>query len=100
MPNDMKNIFFGNSALSVYVLDELTKAGLAPMKIVTFPDRPEGRKLALTPTPVKVWAQKNNIPVYEPTKLDDSFIAQIKEDGADVFIVASYGKIMPESVLY
>ncbi|MFA6432452.1 MAG: methionyl-tRNA formyltransferase [Candidatus Paceibacterota bacterium] len=95
----MNMTFFGNSRFSVFILEELLKAGLKPARIVTTPDKPEGRKLTMTPTPVKVWAQKNNIPIYEPVKLDASFIELLKKDDSDLFIVASYGKIIPEAIL-
>lgn len=95
----MNYIFFGNSRFSLFILEELAAAGFKPSKIVTTPDKPEGRKLVLTPTPVKIWAQQNNIPVYEPVKLDASFMATLKKDNADLFIVASYGKIIPDELL-
>ena len=57
-PEKMKSVFFGGSEFSVLVLDELKARNILPNLIITTPDKPKGRKLVLTPTPVKIWAQK------------------------------------------
>jgi methionyl-tRNA formyltransferase len=99
----MKFIFFGSSQFSIYILDELEKAGFMPTAIVTTPDKPKGRKLVLTPTVVKEWATKRNIKVFDPAKLDADFIEILKketgEKSVDVYIVASYGKIIPAEII-
>jgi methionyl-tRNA formyltransferase len=91
--------FFGSSRFSVLVLDEMKRADLLPISIITTPDKPQGRKLALTPNPVKTWAIAHNIKVHTPEKLDAIFIEELKKESADVFIVASYGKILPENII-
>lgn len=85
--------------MSTVVLDEFEKLGLIPALIVTTPDKPQGRKLVLTPNVVKTWALAHQIPVISPAKLDAAAIEEIRKVPADVFIVASYGKIMPESLI-
>jgi methionyl-tRNA formyltransferase len=102
-------VFFGSSAFSLYVLDELEKAGVPPTIIVTTPDKPAGRGLAVTPTGVKVWANARGIPVLDPAKLDATFIEKLKKEVSDkenlcgtkisCHIVAAYGKIIPQAVL-
>ncbi|TAK57141.1 methionyl-tRNA formyltransferase [Patescibacteria group bacterium] len=100
MKNSIPKIaFFGSSLFSVIVLDKLKEAGFVPTRIVTAPDRPKGRKLVLTPTEAKVWAEKNSIPVLTPEKLDDTFCEALRATECDLFIVASYGKIIPQKVL-
>jgi methionyl-tRNA formyltransferase len=92
----MKWAFFGSSEFSVYVLDELKIHGILPNLIVTTPDKPKGRKLTLTPTPVRVWAEKNNISFYDPKTLKDGSAEKfLKQENWDLFLVASYGKIIP-----
>lgn len=96
-----KNIrvaFWGSSEFSVHVLNTLQKLSALPELIITTPDKPQGRGLVLTPNIVKSWAIQNNISYLDPTKLKDSF-DQINKDHWDLFIVASYGKIMPENIL-
>ena len=92
-------VFFGSSRLSVIVLDELKELGLIPAAIGTTPDKPQGRKLVMTPNVVKTWAIENSISCLDVAKLDDAAAAVLKEIPADVFIVASYGKIMPARIL-
>ncbi len=92
-------IFFGSSQMSIYVLDELEKAGYIPTAIVTTPDKPVGRKQLMTPTVVKEWARARNIRVYDLPKLDTAVVADLKKQSVEIFIVASYGKIIPLEVL-
>jgi len=104
----MKFAFFGTSEFSVYVLEELKKHDIVPNLIVASSDKPKGRKLIITPPPTKIWAEKNNIPVYQPKSL-----RSLKKDGTpfkepakkvlektkwNLFLVASYGKIIPAEI--
>ncbi len=95
----IKFAFFGSSRLSAIVLDELERAGFVPTCIVTTPDKPKGRKLAIAPNIVKDWATRKDIPVYDPPKLDHDFIEKLKAEHCDLFVVASYGKIIPQAVI-
>ncbi|MFA6297327.1 MAG: methionyl-tRNA formyltransferase [Candidatus Paceibacterota bacterium] len=92
-------VFFGTSRFSVILLEELKdKFNITPTLIVTAPDRPVGRKQIITPPPVKEWAIENDIDTFQPEKLkDEFFLEEIKE--YELFIVASYGKIIPQIVL-
>ncbi len=103
MQKNINFIYFGSSRLSVIVLDELERAGLLPIHVVTTPDKPQGRKLILTPNVVKQWATQRNIFVSDPAKLDAAFIENLKvltkEESCEVFIVASYGKILPSALI-
>lgn len=91
--------FFGSSRFSVIVLDELERSGLTPKSIITTPDKRQGRHLILTPTLVKDWGLARNIKVYDPERFDDVFIESLKKENVDVFVVASYGKIIPENII-
>ncbi len=96
----LKIAFFGTPDIAVWVLDELRSVGIHPTLIVTNPDAPRGRKLILTPPPVKTWAMEHSVPILQPTTLKDTSIEQILRDGNfDLFIVAAYGKIIPQSIL-
>ena len=98
--NNNKITFFGTPTFAVTILEELKKAGTMPTLIVTAPDKPQGRGLVLTPPPVKVWAQENNIKVIQPATLKEaSAIAELLNEPWDIFIVAAYGKIIPENIL-
>ena len=93
--------FFGSPQFAVDVLNSLKEKGIIPNLIISQPDKPAGRKLKLTPPEVKVWAEKNNISVFQPETLKDKEIVQaiINEGPWDIFIVAAYGKIIPRAVL-
>ncbi len=94
-----KIIFFGTSIFSVEVLEQLKVQGLVPDVIVTTTDKPQGRKLVMTPPPAKIWATENNVQVFQFEKLKDEAVETLKSLNADLFIVASYGKIIPQAVL-
>jgi len=68
--------------------------------VVTQPDKPKGRGQKITPPPVKVLAQKHNIPVYQPyTVKDEGFIELVKDILPDLFVVVAFGQIIPKSLL-
>ncbi len=90
--SDSPFTFFGTDDFAVTVLITLADLGLKPQLIITTPDKPSGRQLILTPPPVKVWAKENKIPFHQPDKL--STLAP-----NSLFLVASYGKIIPEQIL-
>ena len=92
-------VFFGTSRFSVILLEELkNKYNIVPTLIVTAPDRPVGRKQIITPPPVKDWAIENDIDTFQPEQLkDEDFLAELAH--YELFIVASYGKIIPQTVL-
>lgn len=103
LKNSIEFIFFGSSTFSVYVLDELKKQGYIPKLIVTTEDKPKGRKLILTPPEVKIWAEKENIQYLQlktlKTQEAEERIKSFSINGFDLSIVASYGKIIPQSIL-
>lgn len=69
--------------------------------VVSQPDRPAGRNLQLTPSPVKVLAQKNGIEVITPEKLksEPSEFEKIKSWNADVAVVVAFGQILTQEFL-
>jgi methionyl-tRNA formyltransferase len=70
-----------------------------PDLIVAAPDKPAGRGKNLTPPLVKIWAEEHGIKILQPEKLDPVFSHQLTVDSYDLFIVASYGKIIPKETL-
>lgn len=92
--------FFGTDDFSVVVLNELEKNSLIPEIIITAPDRPKGRNLVLTPPATKIWAKDRKIKILQREILDEEFVNTIcKEPPFDLFIVASFGKIIRKSIL-
>ncbi len=100
MNNSPLFAFFGTPHFSVVVLNALEASGMLPALIITAPDKPQGRGLELSPSPVKQWATLRGIDVVTPTTLkDEQFVAELKNTEWDVFIVAAYNKLIPASVL-
>ena len=81
-------------------LEALISAGADVVGVVTQPDKPKGRKMILTPPPVKVCAEEHGIPVYQPSTLrGEEFVALLDSLAPELIIVAAYGKILPENVI-
>lgn len=96
----MKLIFAGTPEFAVPALESLIAADHDIVMVITQPDRPAGRGMKLTPSPVKVTALNHGIPVFQPQTLKDvEAHANIKALQADAMVVAAYGLIIPQSVL-
>jgi methionyl-tRNA formyltransferase len=96
----MKILFMGTPDFARSILERLHKDGENITAVVTQPDKPQGRKMILTPPPVKQYAQDNGIPVYQPLTLKDgAFSAELSAIDPDLIIVAAYGKILPAYIL-
>ncbi|MCL5028204.1 MAG: methionyl-tRNA formyltransferase [Bacteroidetes bacterium] len=94
----MKIIFMGTPDFAVPALSALYESNHSISAVVTGPDKERGRGQKVTYTPIKEFAIKNNIPVLQPEKLkDQSFIGQLKNYNADLFVVVAF-RILPEEV--
>lgn len=89
--------FFGSDEFSIIVLKKLLEHGFVPTCCITQPDRPQGRKLVLTPTPLKQFCTEQNIPVHTPENLTVNFFEQLGV--FDFFVIASYGKIISQKII-
>jgi methionyl-tRNA formyltransferase len=95
----MKIIFCGTPDFGAIILKELANiVGLRPILVITRTDKPKGREMITSPSPVKTVAIKNNLPVYHPKDSDD-FEKKIKEIEPDLVIVAAYNRLIPKEVL-
>lgn len=94
----MKLVFAGTPAFAVAPLRALYGAGFEIAAVLTQPDKPQGRKGLLTPSPVKAAAQELNIPVLQPERLkaDFSALAAVK---ADAMVTCAYGQILTQAIL-
>jgi len=99
MKSNLKFVFFGTDTFSVGVLNELEKAGFVPNIVVCAPDRPSGRGHTIQSPIAKKWAETRSIKVIQPEKLDEQFVSILKQDTYDFFVVASYGKIINQTIL-
>lgn len=96
----MNIVFFGTSEFAVPALRGLLDSKHKVLAVVTQPDRKRGRDLKVSPPPTKVLALTRNVPVYQPQDASgrDS-IEYLRELGADLFVVISFGQILKAGVL-
>ena len=96
----MRIVFMGTPEFAVPCLQKLIDCGHEVSGVFTQPDKPQGRKMILTPPPVKQLAVENGIPVYQPTKMKDgTALEMLKEANPELVIVVAYGKILPKEIL-
>jgi methionyl-tRNA formyltransferase len=92
-------IFFGTPYVASDTLEILFSHGIVPSAIVTSPDRPSGRGMKMTSSPVKLWADAHNIPVLQPEKLDAESYSNLSPFSSPLAIVVAYGKILPRDLI-
>lgn len=93
-------LFAGTPDFALASLKALVENGVVPVAVLTQPDRPAGRGKKLTASPVKKFAQKQGLPLSQPTTLRDAtVIAEMIAFEPDIMIVAAYGLILPQDVL-
>ena len=96
----LKIIFAGTPHFAAAALQALLDAGYGVVAVLTQPDRPSGRGMQLTASPVKQLALQHGLPVLQPRTLKDADIQRELDDyRADVMVVAAYGLILPQAVL-
>ncbi len=95
----MKIVFMGTPDFAVSTLKALI-SNFEVIGVFTQPDKFVGRHHVLTPPPVKVCAEAEGIPVYQPKTLRDGAALDIlKQLNPDVIVVVAYGKILPNEIL-
>ena len=96
----MKIVYFGTSEIGIPILSALKKHHQV-LAVVTTPDKPVGRKQVLSPSAIANEALRLNLPVLKPTKVKNNpeFLEELKKFEADIFVVVSYGKILPVDLL-
>jgi methionyl-tRNA formyltransferase len=104
----MRIVFAGTPEFARIALEAIIAAGHQVPLVLTQPDRPSGRGMKLTPSPVKQAAQQAGIAVSQPRSLrldgkypDDAGQArqELLQAQPDVMVVAAYGLILPAWVL-
>ncbi len=96
----MRLIFAGTPEFAAQALAAIIAAGHEVALVLTQPDRPAGRGMALQPSAVKKVALEHGIEVFQPLTLKDGEAqAKISAVGAEVMVVAAYGLILPQAVL-
>ena len=94
---DKKVVFAGTPEFSVPILDMLNEYTNVVL-VVTQPDKEVGRHHEIKYSPVKEYALKHNIEVYQPNKIRNEY-EYILSKNPDIIITCAYGQIVPEILL-
>lgn len=96
----MKIVFFGTSDVGLPTLEKLVQHHEV-VGVVTSPDALVGRKQVLTPSPIAERAQQLGLHILKPEKVKNNpeILEQLKSLAADIYIVVSYGKILPKELI-
>ena len=101
MPTTLTVVFCGTPQFAVPTLRKLSESGFKIPLVVTQPDRPKGRGMELTASPVKQCALELTLPITQPPKIkqNEEFRAQLEAIKPDAIIVVGYGRIIPQWML-
>jgi methionyl-tRNA formyltransferase len=93
-------VFAGTPEFAERALARLLDAEHDVALVLTQPDRPSGRGLRFTQTPVKRLAVARGIEVYQPESLKaPEQSARIAAAAPEAIVVAAYGLILPQALL-
>lgn len=92
----LKVIFFGTPEFAKTALQAIHQSPHEVAAVVTVADKASGRGQKITQSPVKIYAEENNLKVFQPEKLRNTdFLQEIKSLDADVFVVVAF-RMMPK----
>ena len=100
--NPLRIVFMGTPKFAVPALRALVERGHVVVGVYTQPDRRAGRGRKLRASPVKIFSEERDLPVFQPRSLrqdTESARSELAELAPDVVIVAAYGLFLPEEVL-
>ncbi|MCQ2738752.1 MAG: methionyl-tRNA formyltransferase [bacterium] len=95
-------VFFGTPDIGLKSLEHLYNSDkFEVLGVVTQPDKPSGRGKKLTPSPIKVFAEEHNIPVFQPKSIrkEPDIIRSLKELEPDFFVTFAFGQILSQEIL-
>jgi len=96
----MRVVFLGSPPFATPVLQSLLDSRHEVIALVTRPDRPGGRGLAVRASPLVELARSRDLRVLQPeTTKDPAFVAELRRLSPDVLLVASYGEILRKELL-
>ncbi|NMD38136.1 MAG: methionyl-tRNA formyltransferase [Christensenellaceae bacterium] len=99
MNKDKRIVFMGTPAFAVESLKALVQNNYNVIAVFTQPDRPKGRGGKVQKSEVKIFAEANNIPVYQPLKTRQDGLEILKDLKPDFFVTAAFGQILSQEVL-
>lgn len=98
--NALQILFMGAPEFAAVSLNHLISANHCIIGVVTQPDRPKGRGMALQSTPVKVLALQNGLQVWQPQQVDsEDFLTIYRQLRPDLVVVVAFGQKIPSEIL-
>ena len=96
----MRVVFMGTPDIAATCLKKILADGFEVVGVYTQPDRPKGRGMKLTASPVKEVALEAGIPVFQPESFrEEETVEELKALKPDICAVVAYGRILPQKVL-
>ena len=96
----MKLVFFGTGPFGIPTLEALKKSSHRILSVVSSSDKPQGRQRELQSSPVKEWAVRHNIPVFDAVDLNSlSSLRHLQDFGAELWVVIDFGIILTRALL-
>ena len=95
-------VFFATPRIALESLEYRYKSpNINVLAVVTQPDKPAGRGHKISMSPIKEFALKNNIPVFQPKSIRKEFDIQdeLKKLNPDFFVTFAFGQILSQEVL-
>jgi len=103
----MRIVFFGSDDFAAIHLEHLLTNGHELLACVTGPDKPQGRGMKLSVSPIKQMALERQISCLQPLSLDfkastikgREIVDALKSYEADIFVVVAYGRLLTQEIL-
>ena len=96
----MRVVFMGTPDFASASLKKLIEEEFEIVGVFTQPDKPKGRGMEMSFSPVKELALQHGLPVYQPEKMrDGTAFAILEELRPDILAVVAYGRILPDEML-
>lgn len=101
MSSTTRIVFLGTPDFARYHLNNLLEdSNYSIVGVISQPDRPSGRKMRLTPSPVKELALEHGLRVITPESMKDSeALLEVRSWGAEAAVVVAYGQILSQAFL-
>ena len=96
----MRIVFMGTPDFAAASLQKLIEEKFEIVGVFTQPDKPKGRGMEMSVSPVKELALRHNLPVFQPEKMrDGTALAILRKLQPDILAVVAYGRILPDEML-
>lgn len=98
----VRTIFLGTAELARRSLQALIHSPEVNLfGIISQPDKPQGRRLRIKPTPIKTEALQYSLPIWQPSsfRTDIALLRRLKNLAPDLLIVVAYGQMLPPEAL-